>query len=391
MGVAGGPSAADSDVTLPRDVARALGGGGGWISSWWTVAAVLGVVAGAVVWAALRRRRGRRAWPGAMVAVPAAILAAAIGANAYVGYIPTTDALRVTLSSWGIGSPPTTAAAVPGAAQSGAGGEGVGAVSSASVPAPASLKMPSDALTWVYTPPGYDPAGSVRYPVVYLVHGEPGQAGDWIAAGDAGHTMDVLIDQSAVRPMIVVSVDVNGTGPSAGDTECLDSTTGGSQVETYLNTVMVPWVDAHYATVADASHRAVGGFSSGGFCALDQGLRHPDTFGTILSIAGYTEPGSGGTAMLATADQRAAHDVAGYVSGLDGAGRHVFLSTGGDEGDQGVLATRDLADPLRADGFDVATQILPHYGHTWVYARAALPYGIVFFSQSLTASASSPG
>lgn len=369
------------DVTVPPDVLRALGSGGDWISSWTVAVALVAAAVVLVVWMAIRHRRGRRAWPGAVLAVPTVVVGLAIGVNAYVGYIPTTEMLRVTMSSWGIGHAPATEVATAAETE---GDQTRGAVHSATVPVPAALKMPTDALTWVYTPPGYDPSGSARYPVLYLVHGSPGKAGDWVSAGNIAHTMDVLIASGQSVPMIVVSADVNGTGPSADDTECLDSTTGGSQVETYLTTVVIPWADATYRTAADAAHRAIGGFSSGAYCALDQGLRHADLYGTVVSIAGYTDPGSGGHAMLATDQEFAAHNIAAYVSGLHGDGRHVFLSIDAKEADGAVLAAQALADPLRAAGFDVATQSLPHFDHAWVYARAAIPYGVVFFSRTLS-------
>ena len=85
------------------------------------------------------------------------------------------------------------------------------------------------------------------------MHGSPGEGGDWFAAGNVPDTMDVLLEHHLVEPMIVVGMDVNGTGPSAEDTECLDSTTGGSQVETYISDTVIPWVDAPTARAPTGS------------------------------------------------------------------------------------------------------------------------------------------
>ena len=145
------------------------------------------------------------------------------------------------------------------------------------------------------------------------MHGSPGAGGDWFAAGNVPHAMDVLLENHLVEPMVVVGMDVNGTGPSAEDTECLDSTTGGSQVETYISETVIPWVDARYRTADDWQHRAIGGFSSGGFCALDQGLRHPELYGAILALDTTGDPGTGGQAMLATQAQWDQHDVTTYA------------------------------------------------------------------------------
>ena len=46
---------------------------------------------------------------------------------------------------------------------------------------------------YVYTPPGYDPAGAIRYPVLYLLHGNGVRLSDWTAAGRANFMADSLI------------------------------------------------------------------------------------------------------------------------------------------------------------------------------------------------------
>ena len=75
-----------------------------------------------------------------------------------------------------------------------------------SIPAP--NEGVSRGTTYVYLPPGYDqPANAdARYPVVYLIHGYPGRAQDWFTAGGVKSTMDLLIRDYYIGPMIVVSV-----------------------------------------------------------------------------------------------------------------------------------------------------------------------------------------
>lgn len=380
-GSAGSAGAPADGTVLPAAVLRELAQGGDWLASWRTPA-VLGALAVLLTMLAVRRRQRRARLVPALVvgAGLSLLLALTAGVNVVVGYVPSMDAARVTLAGWGVLRPPTTS---HGTAHAHAGSLDEGAVAGRDIPVPAALKAPSST-TWVYTPPGYDASGTTRYPVVYLVHGSPGASGDWFAAGDVPHVLDVLIADGLVRPMIAVAVDVNGTGPSSADTECLDSTTGGTQVETYLTTVVVPWVDATYATADDDADRALGGFSSGGFCAWDQGLRHPDLFGTILTLDGYGDPGSGGTAMLATRQQWLAHDVSRYVGTLPVVQQHVFVGlSGADEHSDDVEESRALADTLAGRGWDVVVRDLPGQGHTWVMARAAIPYALMFFSDRL--------
>ncbi len=365
--------------SVPASVLRELAGGGDALSSWWTVAA-LGLVAVATAVAAVRRRRATRrarTWPLWSTVAATGALVSLLAVNCVVGYVPNVSAARTTLSSWGLVPPPRLSHGVPAARAAAA---GTGAVRAVRVPVDGDLHMPSE-LTWVYTPPGYDPHGARRYPVVYLVHGSPGHSGDWFAAGQVGHVMDVLLAHHLVRPMIVVAPDVNGVGRGGRDTECLDSSRGGSQVETYLDDVLVPWVDAHYATHADWRHRTVGGFSSGAFCALDQGLRHPDLFGTILAIGPYGDPGSGGRAMLGGGAAWAAHAPSRYLPTVPLPHRMaVFLDSGGRMRTEERRA-RTLADLLAARGQDVETRTEPGEGHTWRMARAAVPFALVFASR----------
>ncbi|GEK20112.1 alpha/beta hydrolase [Cellulomonas xylanilytica] len=369
--------------TLPPHVLRQLAGGGDWIGSWWTVVVALALVVLVVLWAVRRRRADRWSWPLWAVAGLGAAFTVGIATNVVVGYVPDVTAARVALSSWGVVSPP--APLEHGTAEATSGGPRSGRVEAVHVPAPSADRMPEASLTWIYTPPGYTTTGSTRYPVVYLVHGSPGTGGDWFAAGNVPHAMDVLLENRLVEPMIVVGLDVNGTGPGAEDTECLDSTTGGSQVETYLSETVIPWVDARYRTLDDWEHRAIGGFSSGGFCALDQGLRHPELYGTILALDTTGDPGTGGQAMLATQAQWDQHDVTTYAASVPLP--HpvaLFADIAGANHGQNRKDLTSIAADLRARGQDVVVRVEPGMDHTWSFARQAIPYGLVFASAHLS-------
>jgi enterochelin esterase-like enzyme len=297
--------------------------------------------------------------------VLALLLAAGTAVNTAVGYVPNVSAARMLLTGY------------YRAAHTGG-----GRITARIIRAPARLRMPVSA-TWVYTPPGYHAGGSVRYPVVYLLHGTPGQSADWFAAGDVASVMDVLIAGHLVRPMIIVSPDVNGRGQD--DTECLDSAHGGSQVETYLSTVVVPWVDTHYRTVADWPHRAIGGMSSGGFCALDQGLRHPELYGSIIALEPYDNPGAGGRAMLRTQAQYDARSPGHYLPTMTFA--HpvaTFLDIGSLGGGDGSQTARTAAQ-LTARKQEVGSRVEPNQGHDWTMARTGIPYGLVFVSHHMPA------
>ena len=65
----------------------------------------------------------------------------------------------------------------------------------------------------LYLPPSYGnpDAGNRRYPVVYLLHGCPGQPRDWLVKGDLHDTIEHLIRSHRAQEMILVMTD--GSGP----------------------------------------------------------------------------------------------------------------------------------------------------------------------------------
>ncbi|MEJ5913523.1 alpha/beta hydrolase [Pseudokineococcus sp. 1T1Z-3] len=357
---------AQTAATLPADVLAALSTTTDLLATWWP-AALLGTAAvGAGALAVRGHGRSGRAGPtgrsrartvvAAMAAVVLVALAGAAGANTASGYVPSVAAARFWVS---------------GHLQHAA-----GHVEGVRVPVrPGSGLDPTT--TYVYTPPGYDPDGAQRYPVVYLFHGTPGTSQDWFSGGQAAHTLDVLIAHHLVPPVLLVAPDLGS--PSTSDTECLDSTRpGGPQVETHVGDV-VRWVDAHYATVADPGHRVVAGMSMGGYCALDQGLRHPETYGAIAALEPYGDPGDGGRAMLETQEQLDAVSPSHYVPTMTFSRRTpVFLDLAADGDAQAASDVDAIADQLAAAGQPVLLRTEPGTTHSWTMARQGFPYGLVW-------------
>jgi len=151
---------------------------------------------------------------------------------------------------------------------------------------------------YLYLPPGFDRAR--RYPVVYLLHGLPGDPSEYVGSLDVAGVADRLIASGAARPFIAVL-------PAAGPTVRYDGEWAGPW-EDYLVHGVVPWVDAHLPTDAQASGRALAGLSAGGFGAVDIGLRSPTLFGRIESWSGYFAPLRDGPFLHADAGTRAAND-----------------------------------------------------------------------------------
>src|SRR6187551_3776122 len=117
---------------------------------------------------------------------------------------------------------------------------------------------------FVYTPPGYDRDPAARYPVLYLQHGWGEDETAWANQGHANLIMDNLIAEGKARPFIIVMTYgmTNGIQPGApGGLASFDI----KPFQTVLLDELIPYVDAHFRTLADADHRAMAGLSMGGF------------------------------------------------------------------------------------------------------------------------------
>ena len=137
---------------------------------------------------------------------------------------------------------------------------------------------------FVYLPPQYrDPAYALRsFPVVEGFQGSPGRPSDWINGLQLDRQMDRAIEHKWVAPAIVVLPDTNGG--LARSLECTN-TADGKADETFLVQDVRAFVTATFRT---ARTRWTGiGYSTGGYCALDLAVRHPDLYGRAVSLDGY--------------------------------------------------------------------------------------------------------
>jgi S-formylglutathione hydrolase FrmB len=141
---------------------------------------------------------------------------------------------------------------------------------------------------WVYTPPGYEAEASRRYPVVYVIQGYTGYLDMWRNRSPFRQpfteTADGVFATGQVPPAIVAYVDA---WTSYGGSQFVDSA-GTGKYHSYLCDEVVPWVDAHYRTLAGRENRAIMGKSSGGFGAMITPMLRPDLFGALATHAGDT-------------------------------------------------------------------------------------------------------
>jgi S-formylglutathione hydrolase FrmB len=137
----------------------------------------------------------------------------------------------------------------------------------------------------VYLPPGYDADRTRRFPVVVVLSGFTGRGrmllNDNAWSPSLDDRMDALIAAGSPELILVMPDCLTRFGGS----QYVDSSATG-RYETHLVHELVPWVDAHYRTLASREHRGIAGKSSGGFGALRLGMMHPDVFGALACHSG---------------------------------------------------------------------------------------------------------
>lgn len=126
---------------------------------------------------------------------------------------------------------------------------------------------------YVFLPPSYA-SGKGRYPVLYFFAG-------YYENADIRWLADVLPEVMSRRDFIIVSVnDINALHGSFGANSCVTGNWG----DFFVNEA-VPYVDAHFRTIASAKGRAVCGFSMGGHIALRLAFGHPEIFSILYAVS----------------------------------------------------------------------------------------------------------
>lgn len=141
----------------------------------------------------------------------------------------------------------------------------------------------------VYLPAAYGAAAYAerQFPVVELIAGMPGTPQTWTSALHVAHILDAEIAAGRTAPMIAVmpSADVDGRR----DTECVNIVHGPA-TDTYLTADVRGAVIRQFRAAPDSASWSLMGYSSGGFCATNLAMRHPNLYAAAVSIAGYAKP-----------------------------------------------------------------------------------------------------
>jgi enterochelin esterase-like enzyme len=216
---------------------------------------------------------------------------------------------------------------------------------------------------FVYTPPGYEKNAGTRYPVLYLQHGWGEDETAWSNQGHANLILDNLIAARKTRPFIIVMTYgmTNEIRPGApGGLASFNI----KPFQTVLLDELIPYIDSHFRTLADARHRAMAGLSMGGFETKLITSANPDKFAYIGLF-------SGGTFSLADVNA---------IPGFKQKVKLVFVSfgsrelEGGRSGPPGAAPSdpRANAEALKRAGFNSVFYVSPNTAHEFLSWRRSL-------------------
>ena len=138
----------------------------------------------------------------------------------------------------------------------------------------------------VYTPAGYDPAGSEKLPVLYLIHGMTDTYETWFKVGHVNIILDNLIAQGLAKRMIIAMPYANPYPEMMlrGLADAYDPMGTDIVTSEILNDVK-PFIEANYNVLTDSANRAIAGFSLGGRQTLACGLGNPQYFQYVCAMA----------------------------------------------------------------------------------------------------------
>jgi S-formylglutathione hydrolase FrmB len=224
----------------------------------------------------------------------------------------------------------------------------------------------------VYLPPAFFSAQRATLPVIVMLGGVPGTPSAWPRAGYAVATAnDFAAAHHGVAPVLVFA-DQNGT--ATADSECVDRPH--MHAETYLTVDVPAYIESDLHIAHDAGRWAIAGFSEGGTCAIDIGLRHPLVYGHFMDFAGDLAPNIGSHEnSLRKLFGGSIEKMVAYDPWLIMHSHHYFNVTAcfvaGSDDPLHYKLMQQQADAATNAGIVAHLFLFPGEGHTWQFAAAA--------------------
>lgn len=142
-----------------------------------------------------------------------------------------------------------------------------------------SSELKRNILYSVYLPADYETATDKRYDVVYLLHGLGDDHGSW--NGRYMHIatlLQSLENRGIIAPKIYVM-------PQGFNSYYVNAYDGSFDYMDFFVEEFIPFIDSNYRTRPEREHRAIAGYSMGGFGAMVMAAKNPDLFLATIPLS----------------------------------------------------------------------------------------------------------
>ena len=238
----------------------------------------------------------------------------------------------------------------------------------------------------VYLPPQYAAFPAIHYPVLYLLHGNPGSPSQFVNVGDIAVTADRLIAEGKIRPMIIVMP--SGAFSLFADEEWANTVRPNNAWETFVARDLVAAIQHRYRAKQSGNSRGIGGLSEGAYGALNIGFHHVGEFGLMEGWSPYytadQNPVFFGNNPSLLRYNSPAIQLPLIASRLRAAHSYIWLYTGTH--DYTVRGSKKFAAELT--GLHVAHSYSIHPGrHDWLLWRTWMPESLAVASNYFSSHA----
>ena len=246
---------------------------------------------------------------------------------------------------------------------------------------------------YVYLPPQYFQLAyrGYRFPAMELIPGFPGTPQDWISVLNVDSVMQGLVAAGSAKPAVLIMPDANGGHDVS--LQCLNQARG-PQDATYLGFDLPQYIAATLRVAPPGPQWGIAGYSEGGFCAANLGLRYASRFGFAGSMSGYFRPMNNqlGNKLVSpfggNLQQQVANTPDHEVATLSPGATIPRFWLGAGTGDQaGVTGAEDFYRLLQPVERGAVIRLVPggHNAFTW---RQLMPPMLAWMSRGLAAAAS---
>jgi enterochelin esterase-like enzyme len=207
----------------------------------------------------------------------------------------------------------------------------------------------------VYLPPSYSTSPTMRYPVIYSLHGAGANENQFTSY--ATTFIHSYIQQKKVPEVIVVF-------PSGGgNTWFLDSGIFASypmNPDSYITKELIPHIDSTYRTIANRTARVISGMSMGGYGAWHFAFKYPQLFCYAGPYAAGGPYGASGL-VYNYSPVEDPHKLAVSNAAVLSAQMKVYVCVGGNDGLTGF--NQELVNICKAQKIPYVYTVVPNIGH----------------------------